>query len=361
MAKFNSAKMIGADDKGFQQKYNELIDLLDTGYVVESMRSGKHLKIQLNSDVGLKMTVDGDSIFSIDPVTGRVVIGYYDDTIGDLDDVVVKQEVSYQGVVIDATNGFISTATIGGETTVVKLNSTDGLSFYNGTTYAGGVNVRSGSVGLETVGSDLSGGKRRMFLDRWSLFFDSSPSADPDNFSAGGWLTFADVGLVDFTPGYEYALSEGQSMVLTQDSDSGNVIVMRDNKPTYQTKKWSTYGYANAFYGGVNVYSGNLNVERGILTIDGKRALTAKATGSATIDPVSMAGQTGLTLSTITATGAALGDFVLVSSSADTEELTVTASVISANTVEIRLYNGKASTAVDLPSSTWRVLVIGYA
>ena len=35
MAKFNSAKMIGADDKGFQQKYNELIDLLDTGYVVE--------------------------------------------------------------------------------------------------------------------------------------------------------------------------------------------------------------------------------------------------------------------------------------------------------------------------------------
>ena len=104
-----------------------------------------------------------------------------------------------------------------------------------------------------------------------------------------------------------------------------------------------------AFYGGVNVYSGNLNVERGILTIDGKRALTAKATGSATIDPVSMAGQTGLTLSTITATGAALGDFVLVSSSADTEELTVTASVISANTVEIRLYNGKTSTAVDLP------------
>ena len=140
-----------------------------------SMRSGKHPKIQLNSDVGLKMTVDGDSIFSIDPVTGRVVIGYYDDTIGDLDDVVVKQEDPIKGVVIDATNGFISTATIGGETTVVKLNSTDGLSFYNGTTYAGGVNVRSGSVGLETVGSDLSGGKRRMFLDRWSLFFDSSP------------------------------------------------------------------------------------------------------------------------------------------------------------------------------------------
>lgn len=210
MAKFNSAKMIGADDKGFQQKYNELIDLLDTGYVVESMRSGKHLKIQLNSDVGMKMTVDGSSIFSIDPVTGRVVIGYYDAELSDLatditaaqsaaqenlaqklgyanyagmvaeatagntiitggylrtsliqadtllfsqfnsatQDAIVQTGESYKGVVIDATNGFVSTATIGGKTVSVKLNATDGLAFYDGAAYRGGLKVVNGKLAL---------------------------------------------------------------------------------------------------------------------------------------------------------------------------------------------------------------------
>ena len=73
-----------------------------------------------------------------------------------------------------------------------------------------------------------------------------------------------------------------------------------------------------------------------------------------------VAAQTGLTLSAITCTGARLGDYVLVSSSANISEMTVTAYVSAANTVTVRLFNGNTSTAIDLPSSTWRVMTLAY-
>ncbi len=170
------------------------------------------------------------------------------------------------------------TSTISGVSTKLLINSTDGLSFYKSDVYAGGLNVRSGSVGLETVGSDLSGGKRRMFLDRWSLFFDSSLPATPNTFVAGGWLTFGDVGLVSNVSGYEYNLSEGNSMVLTQNADTGNVIIMRDGQPTYQTRKWSVFGYANSFYGGLKVESGNI-IGKGLVIEGGVSNLIAGYTG----------------------------------------------------------------------------------
>lgn len=65
----------------------------------------------------------------------------------------------------------------------------------------------------------------------------------------------------------------------------------------------------------------------------------------------------GKVSTTITVPGAALGDFVLRSFSLDVQELSFTADVIAANTVEVVLANLTGS-AVDLASGTLRVAVL---
>mgnify|MGYP001337946909 CR=1 FL=1 len=59
----------------------------------------------------------------------------------------------------------------------------------------------------------------------------------------------------------------------------------------------------------------------------------------------------------VTVTGAALGDFVLVSASIDTVDLTLTAQVTAANTVTATLANNTAG-AVNLASFTLYVRVL---
>ena len=59
----------------------------------------------------------------------------------------------------------------------------------------------------------------------------------------------------------------------------------------------------------------------------------------------------------VTVTGAALGDFCLVSCSIDSADLTLTATVPSANTVEIIAANNTGG-AVDLGSATYKVVVL---
>lgn len=62
----------------------------------------------------------------------------------------------------------------------------------------------------------------------------------------------------------------------------------------------------------------------------------------------------------LTVEGVGLGDWVVgVSSSIDTGDLIVTANVVAANSVEISLGNLTGG-AVDLASSTWRVLVLSH-
>lgn len=75
-----------------------------------------------------------------------------------------------------------------------------------------------------------------------------------------------------------------------------------------------------------------------------------------TVDPSSLADGVGETQS-VTVENAVLGDFVLVSAPYDLQDITVTAYVQAADTVEIRLQNESGST-VDLASGTWRVMVI---
>src|SRR5690606_37298449 len=79
--------------------------------------------------------------------------------------------------------------------------------------------------------------------------------------------------------------------------------------------------------------------------------------GSDTWDPGSLADGAGETSSGITVTGAALGDFVLVSAPCDLQGITATAYVSAADTVTIRVQNETGGT-IDLASGTWRVRVI---
>ncbi len=76
---------------------------------------------------------------------------------------------------------------------------------------------------------------------------------------------------------------------------------------------------------------------------------------SITYDPASLAAGAGVT-TTVTVTGAALGDFARASFSLDLQGLTLTAWVSAANTVSVRFQNGTAS-AVDLGSGALRVRV----
>ena len=79
-------------------------------------------------------------------------------------------------------------------------------------------------------------------------------------------------------------------------------------------------------------------------------------TGTATWDPASIADGNEVATE-VTVTGAALGDFALVSFSLDVSDLVLDAQVTAANTVTAVLANNTGS-AVNLSSGTLRVAVI---
>jgi len=79
--------------------------------------------------------------------------------------------------------------------------------------------------------------------------------------------------------------------------------------------------------------------------------------GSATWNPGDLVDGAGETSAGITATGAALGDFVLASAPYDLQGITCNAYVSAADTVTIRLQN-ETGGAINLASGTWKVRVI---
>ena len=81
--------------------------------------------------------------------------------------------------------------------------------------------------------------------------------------------------------------------------------------------------------------------------------------GSATYDPTSLADGAGVT-TTVTVTGAALGDFAAASFSLDLQGITVTSWVSAANTVSVRFQNETGGT-IDLGSGTIRAIAQGVA
>lgn len=83
-----------------------------------------------------------------------------------------------------------------------------------------------------------------------------------------------------------------------------------------------------------------------VLTYQGTLNLGNAATGSGTFAS-----------SDVTVTGAALGDFVIVSLGVDTVDAVVAGAVTAANTVTVTLLNNTAG-AVDLASTTVRIAVL---
>ncbi len=77
---------------------------------------------------------------------------------------------------------------------------------------------------------------------------------------------------------------------------------------------------------------------------------------SETQDPASLVDGAGATLD-FTATGAVLGDYVMVAAPYDLQDITVTAYVDVADSVQVRLQNESTAT-VDLASGTWKIKVI---
>lgn len=73
-----------------------------------------------------------------------------DKRIVQVDQTSLKQGAEYNAVSIDSDNGFVCTATIGGKTVTVKMSATDGLAFYDGSTYRGGLEVVNSLLTLAT-------------------------------------------------------------------------------------------------------------------------------------------------------------------------------------------------------------------
>lgn len=90
------------------------------------------------------------------------------------------------------------------------------------------------------------------------------------------------------------------------------------------------------------------------------RTQVSEFVGSATYDPASLVDGAGAT-TTVTVTGAALGDFVTgVSFSNDLQGITLTAYVSAADTVSVRFQNESGGT-LDLASGTIRVMVASHS
>jgi hypothetical protein len=86
-----------------------------------------------------------------------------------------------------------------------------------------------------------------------------------------------------------------------------------------------------------------------------KQELSTRLTGSATYDPPSLADGAGAT-TTVTVTGAILGDYAVASFSRDLQGINVTAYVSAADTVSVRFQNETGGT-IDLASGTLRAFV----
>lgn len=90
------------------------------------------------------------------------------------------------------------------------------------------------------------------------------------------------------------------------------------------------------------------------------RKQVSEFVGSATYDPASLLDGAGAT-TTVTVTGAALGDFVTgVSFSLDLQGILLTAYVSAADTVAVRFQNETGGT-IDLASGTIRVMVASHS
>lgn len=154
-------------------------------------------------------------------------------------------------------------------------------------------------------------------------------------------------------------------------SVDGNTIIS-SNIATLQATGFVINGAASVWNIGSNTFSSNYNTDvvetsfasratKAFLQINSatltrmKPVLGVNYTGSATYDPASIAAGAGVT-TTVTVTGAALGDFTQATFSLDLQGVTLSAWVSAANTVSVRFQNGTGA-PIDLASGTIRARV----
>lgn len=101
--------------------------------------------------------------------------------------------------------------------------------------------------------------------------------------------------------------------------------------------------------------NGEFNGAFRLVNSDGSSAILPTLSGSAVFDPGSLIDAAGVT-TTVTVTGAALGDFALASFSLDLQGITTTAYVSAPDTVAVRFQNETGGT-IDLASGTLRARV----
>lgn len=119
---------------------------------------------------------------------------------------------------------------------------------------------------------------------------------------------------------------------------------------------WTVSGDINGLVGASDAKNGSMYQDtfNGTLKVR-KGGAWCPITGSATYDPASLADGAGVT-TTVTATGAALGDRAQATFSLDLQGITLTAWVSAANTVSVRFQN-ESGGVLDLASGTLRVFV----
>lgn len=119
---------------------------------------------------------------------------------------------------------------------------------------------------------------------------------------------------------------------------------------------WVVSGEVNALVGASACRNGSSIQDTFNGTVKQRRgAAWNPITGSATYDPASLADGAGVT-TTVTATGASLGDRATATFSLDLQGITLTAWVSAADTVSVRFQN-ESGGVLDLASGTLRVFV----
>ena len=154
MPRFNAAKSWKKLDDDLSGKFNYLCDLLDEGYSSVAIINNHEIAIDINPKDGIKIVNDGISIFSLDPLTGEIVIGKYDGLISDLGDL--------------AYDDLVELAKLG--TTIIQGGyiKADLLQIGSGSTYASGYDptklIAGGSNLLDDSERDRGGTARHYLL-----------------------------------------------------------------------------------------------------------------------------------------------------------------------------------------------------
>lgn len=84
---------------------------------------------------------------------------------------------------------------------------------------------------------------------------------------------------------------------------------------------------------------------------------TGVINATTTFDPASLTTYTGTASSAVTVTGAALGDFVIVTAPYDLTGIIASGTVSAANAVKITVFNATGGT-IDLASGVWKIKVL---